>query len=170
MKLIISRESLLKPLQLAASIAERRPSLPILANVLLKVTAKQLTIIGSDSEIELTGIINLTEPAEEGAITVPARKLLDICRSLPDQGNIELEVLQSNQSQRATPLAGAAAMQQLQIRCARSKFLLATLPAEEFPITPDVVPTGQFSIEQKTLSELLKQTYFLWRNKMFVII
>ena len=160
MKLSISRESLLKPLQLAASIAERRPSLPVLANVLLKVTSEQLVIVGSDSELELTGKIKLVEPAVEGTITVPARKLLDICRSLPEHANIELEVINSNQQQKATPLASSKQMQQLQVRSGRSKFLLATLPAEEFPITPEAASSGQFSIEQKTLSDLLKLTHF----------
>lgn len=160
MKLIVARELLLKPLQLAASIAERRPSLPVLANVLLRVRGERLIISGSDSEIELTGMINLIEPASEGAITVPARKFLDICRSLPENANIEIEILKPIESGRTTPLAASNTMQQLQIRCGRSKFLLATLPAAEFPITPEVSPTGQFSIEQKILADLLKQTYF----------
>ena len=160
MKLIIAREALLKPLQLAASIAERRPSLPILANVLLTVKADQLIITGSDSELELTGIIQLTEPAEAGAITVPARKFLDICRNLPDNANIEIEVLQPAISQRSAPLATSSTLQQIQIRCGRSKFLLATLPAAEFPLTPEVVPNGQFALSQKMLGELLRQSSF----------
>lgn len=155
MKLIIQRETLLKPLQLVASIADRRPSLPVLANVLLRVASDSLTIVGSDGEIELMGKIPLEEDASPGEITVPARKLLDICRSLPDHASVELALVDVAQAR-----MGHGATQQLQIKCGRSKFLLATLPAQEFPITPEVEPTGQLSINQSLLSELLKQTYF----------
>lgn len=160
MKLSIQREVLLKPLQLAASIAERRPSLPILANVMLHASPDSLTIIGSDSEIELVGKIPLEERAHSGSITVPARKFLDICKSLPDYSVLELELVQPTTAHKTAPMEETALMQQLQIRCGRSKFLLATLPAEDFPITQESTPTGQLSIPQGLLSDLLKQTYF----------
>jgi DNA polymerase-3 subunit beta len=148
---------------LAASIAQQKQSLPILANVLLQVTPECLTIIGSDGEIELTGIIKLAEPIPEsdgGAITVAARKLLDICRSFSDKSMIELEVVSAGVSNRTTPLTTSNTMQQLKICSGRSKFLLATLPAQEFPITPEMPISGRFSIEQRILGELLKQTSF----------
>jgi DNA polymerase-3 subunit beta len=153
MKLSIQRETLLKPLQFAASIADRRPTLPVLGNVLLEVTEDQLMIVGSDGEIELKGVLALVEPAEVGAITVPARKFLDICRSLPDNSMVEIELMQPQQESRKSGL-------QLQIRSGRSKFLLATLPAVEFPITPEVTATGEVEIQQNILGDLIKQTHF----------
>lgn len=153
MKLTIQRETLLKPLQFAASIADRRPALPVLGNVLLEVNGNQLNIIGSDGEIELRGIITLKEEAESGAITVPARKFLDICRSLPDNGSVELQLV-------AAQVESRKSNAQLQIRCGRSRFLLATLPANEFPITPEAPVTGEVEIMQRLLSELIQQTHF----------
>jgi len=92
MKLTIERETLLKPLQLIAGVVERRQTLSILGNVLLTLTENELTLTGTDSETELQGRVTLERPAEAGAITVPARKLMDICRTLPEQAEIALNL------------------------------------------------------------------------------
>src|SRR3989338_261243 len=83
MHFTIQREALLKPLQLVAGVVERRQTLPVLSNVLLVVEGQQLSLTGTDLEVELVGRVTLEEPAESGEITVPARKLMDICKSLP---------------------------------------------------------------------------------------
>src|SRR5690554_3304732 len=80
MHFTIQREALLKPLQLVAGVVERRQTLPILSNVLLVVQGQQLSLSGTDLEVELVGRVTLEEPAEPGEITVPARKLMDICK------------------------------------------------------------------------------------------
>ena len=85
MKFTISREALLKPLQLVAGVVERRQTLPVLSNILLVVEGNQLSMTGTDLEVEMVGRIELEQPAEPGSITVPAKKLMDICKSLPDQ-------------------------------------------------------------------------------------
>ncbi|MGB1237487.1 MAG: DNA polymerase III subunit beta, partial [Pseudomonadales bacterium] len=77
MKFVISREALIKPLQLVAGVVERRQTLPVLSNILLVAEGDQLSMTGTDLEVELVGRVTLDEPAEAGSITVPARKLMD---------------------------------------------------------------------------------------------
>ncbi|MDA9064815.1 DNA polymerase III subunit beta, partial [Pseudomonadales bacterium] len=89
MKLRVSREALLKPLQQVAGVVERRQTLPVLSNVLLQVEGNVLSLTGTDLEVEMVGRVPLIE-GESGEITVPARKLMDICRELPDKAEIEL--------------------------------------------------------------------------------
>src|SRR5690554_8198115 len=90
MKFAVSREVLLKPLQLVAGVVERRQTLPVLSNVLLVLDGNQLSMTGTDLEVEIVGRVALEEPGVGGEITVPARKFLDICRSLPEGSMIEL--------------------------------------------------------------------------------
>ena len=84
MKFSLSREALLKPLQLVVGVVERRQTLPILSNVLLSLEGSTLSITGTDLEVEIVGFTQVEGGGENGEITVPARKLLDICRSLPE--------------------------------------------------------------------------------------
>jgi DNA polymerase III subunit beta len=143
MKLTVIRENLLKPLQLISNVVERRQTTPILANVLLRVKANQLILIGTDLEVELQINLQVTSK-EEGDITIPARKLLDLCRTLPD--NAELEINSS--------------MDKVVIRSGRSRFTLATMPAMEFPET-EISPTkSQLNISQQDLKYLIEQTQF----------
>ncbi len=78
MRFVISREALIKPLQLVAGVVERRQTLPVLSNILLVAEDHQLSMTGTDLEVELVGRVTLEEPAEPGSVTVPARKLMDI--------------------------------------------------------------------------------------------
>ena len=112
----VSRESLLKPLQSVAGIIERRQTLPILSNVLLVRSATKLEFVASDIEIEISASIAV-EAGEERAITVGARKILDILRALPEGAEITA-VMQDKR---------------MQIRSAKSRFSLQTLAAEDFP-------------------------------------
>lgn len=143
MKLSISREDLLKPLQLVTGIVEKRQTLPILSNVLLKAD-RNLSIIATDLEVELIINIPLSQPAVAGEITVPAKKLVDICRSLPDNTLIDFICEQDK----------------LLIRAGRSRFSLATLPAAEYPSLDETIKTLEFNIEQKQLRFLIQRTYF----------
>ena len=92
MKFSISREALIKPLNLVAGVVERRQTLPILSNVLVVLEGKTLSLTGTDLEVELVGRVELDAAGVDGEITVPARKLVDICKSLPEGSNIEFSL------------------------------------------------------------------------------
>lgn len=145
MKLSIQREALLEPLQLVIGVVERRQTLPILANVLLKVDGPQLSITATDLEVELVARTNLDEPVKESAqITVSGRKLLDICRTLPEGATIDLQ----------------RDKERLIARSGRSRFILATLPVESFPRFEEGQPHLEFSIDQKDLTHLFQRSHF----------
>ncbi|EAR62571.1 DNA polymerase III subunit beta [Neptuniibacter caesariensis] len=144
MKFVISREALIKPLQLVAGVVERRQTLPVLSNILLVAEGDQLSMTGTDLEVELVGRVTLDEPAEAGSVTVPARKLMDICKSLPDSARIELT------------LTG----QKMVIKAGRSRFTLSTLPAAEFPNVEDSPETLELSMVQHQLRNLIDKTGF----------
>lgn len=90
MKVTIQRATLLRPLQMISGVVERRQTLPILANVLMTLTEDKLSLTATDLEVELIGTATLDQPATPGSITVSARKLLDICRALPDEASLQI--------------------------------------------------------------------------------
>ena len=145
MKFVIPREALLKPLHLAAGVVERRQTLPILANVLLALSGNRLSITGTDLEVELVGHVELeTAPDSQGEVTVPARKLVDICKSLPEGCQIEF----------------ALDEQRLVIRSGRSRFTLSTLPAADFPSVQDSPGSVELRMKQSDLKRLIERTSF----------
>jgi DNA polymerase-3 subunit beta len=144
MKFSVSRDALLKPLNLVAGVVERRQTLPVLSNVLLNLDGQRLSITGTDLEVELVGRINLDTAGEAGEITVPARKLADICKSLPEGAAVEFAVAEG----KAT------------VRSGRSRFTLATLPAREFPNIEDSIGTHQLTLKQGQLRRLIERTAF----------
>lgn len=144
MRFVISREALIKPLQLVAGVVERRQTLPVLSNILLVAEGDQLSMTGTDLEVELVGHVTLDEPAEAGSITVPARKLMDICKSLPEQAHIELKLEDAK----------------VIIKAGRSRFTLTTLPATEFPNVEDSEQSFELTLSQGQLRHLIDQTGF----------
>ncbi|MFT6154114.1 MAG: DNA polymerase-3 subunit beta [Bermanella sp.] len=144
MKFTITREALLKPLQLVAGVVERRQTLPVLSNVLLEVQGDKLSLTGTDLEVEMVGRTQLLAPGEDGEITVPAKKLMDICKSLPDQSTIEI----SQEDHKVKLSAG------------RSKFVLSSLPANEFPSVDDIDATATLNVPQKQLRRVIDRTAF----------
>ncbi|MEM1112851.1 MAG: DNA polymerase III subunit beta [Pseudomonadota bacterium] len=144
MKFVIPRDALLKPLNLVAGVVERRQTLPILANVLLVLDGEHLSLTGTDLEVELVGRVRVPGGGESGELTVPARKLVDICRSLPEGSDIEF----------------AAQDGKVTVKSGRSRFTLSTLPAREFPNVEDSLGTHQFSIKQGQLKRLIERTGF----------
>jgi len=140
----LPRDTLLKPLQLVGGVVEKRQTLPVLSNVLLEIEGKQLSLTGTDLEVEILGRVELTEPSTEGAITVPARKLLDIVKSLPDDSLISLV----QNEDRVVVTSG------------RSRFTLSTLPASDFPNVEEDENTLTFNMPQKTLKKLVDATSF----------
>ncbi|GAB3395616.1 DNA polymerase III subunit beta [Azotobacter armeniacus] len=144
MHFTIQREALLKPLQLVAGVVERRQTLPVLSNVLLVVEGPQLSLTGTDLEVELVGRVPLEESAEPGEITVPARKLMDICKSLPNDTLIDIRLDE----------------QKLLIKAGRSRFTLSTLPASDFPTAEEGLGSLTFSLMQSKLRRLIERTSF----------
>jgi DNA polymerase III subunit beta len=144
MHFTIQREALLKPLQLVAGVVERRQTLPVLSNVLLVVEGQQLSLTGTDLEVELVGRVTLEEPAESGEITVPARKLMDICKSLPNDALIDIRIDE----------------QKLLVKAGRSRFSLSTLPANDFPTVEEGPGSLTFDLVQSKLRRLIERTSF----------
>ena len=144
MKFTISRDALLKPLNLVAGVVERRQTLPILANVLMVLEGDRLSLTGTDLEVELVGRVQLAGAGDSGEVTVPARKLVDICKSLPDGSDIQFAVQDSK----------------VTVKSGRSRFTLSTLPSREFPNVEDSLGTHQFKIKQGQLKRLIDRTAF----------
>jgi len=118
--------------------------LPVLSNVLLVVQGQQLSLTGTDLEVELVGRVQLEEPAEPGEITVPARKLMDICKSLPNDVLIDIKVDE----------------QKLLVKAGRSRFTLSTLPANDFPTVEEGPGSLTCNLEQSKLRRLIERTSF----------
>jgi DNA polymerase-3 subunit beta len=144
MKLSTSRESLLKPLQAVIGVVERRQTMPVLANVLLVADKNSLAITATDLEVELVASSAIDSVDVAGEITVPGRKLLDICRALPEGAIVKLS------------LTG----DRLTIQSGRSKFILSTLPAADFPVVDEFDPDRTLTIAQTDLAKLLDKTHF----------
>lgn len=146
MKLLqIERDALLKPLQAVTGIVEKRHTLPILSNVLLERKQDQLHLIATDLEIQVSTRCEAGKGTGDQNLTVSARKLQDILRSLPDGTDITLDA-QNNR---------------LQVKAGKSRFNLQTLPAADFPLLGDAgAPLTKVRLAQKELRELLLLVQF----------
>ena len=144
MKFTVQRETMLKPLQVVSGVVERRQTLPILSNILLNIDEnKTLSMIATDLEVELIAKMKLDD-AEPGITTLPARKIMDICRALPDEVQVEVAV------------SGEKAI----LRSGKSRFTLSTLPANEFPEIKSINNPIKFSISQRILKDIIGKTQF----------
>ena len=143
MKTTIKREDILAPLQKVIGAVERRQTLPILGNVLLKSTGGDLSLTATDLEIEMVANIN-SSGGDDFQTTIPARKLLDICKALPDSSEINFTVDESRVS----------------LTSARSRFTLASLPAKDFPGLDEISSLQSFTIPQNQLKSLFDKTSF----------
>lgn len=144
MQFTISRDAIIKPLQLAAGVVERRHTLPVLANVLLTLKDDILEITGTDLEVELIGRVPVNSGSKPGEITVPGRKLMDICKSLSDDAVLEFALEDGK----------------FIVKAGRSRFTLATLPASDFPVTVDEPGTYEMSISGEELKHLIDSCAF----------
>jgi DNA polymerase-3 subunit beta len=145
MKFSTDRESLLRALQLVTGVVERRQTLPVLSNLLFVAKDGALAITGTDLEVELIAqISDGIEITQDGEATIPARKLADIWRSLPDDASVKVEA------------SGDKAI----VRSGRSRFTLATLPAADFPRVENSPGDLEFSLPQKALRKLIDQVSF----------
>src|SRR5687767_10782602 len=146
MKLLqIERDALLKPLQAVTGIVEKRHTLPILSNVLLERTQDGLQLVATDLEIQISTRCEVGKGTGEQNLTVSARKLQDILRSLPDGTDVALDA-QNNR---------------LQVKAGKSRFNLQTLPAADFPLLGDPgAPLAKVTLAQKDLKSLLLLVQF----------
>lgn len=143
MKFSAARETILKPLQTVVGVVERRQTMPILSNVLLSVQATKLGITATDLEVEIVAEAELNGGAS-GEITVPGRKLHDICRALPDGANVEVS------------LSG----DRLTVKAGRSRFTLSTLRAADFPVVDDIGAKQTLRVSRSDLRRLVEKTHF----------
>ncbi|MBV1905484.1 MAG: DNA polymerase III subunit beta [Pseudomonadales bacterium] len=145
MQFTTTREALLKPLQLVTGVVERRQTLPILSNLLVEVSDSGISLTGTDLEVELVAHVNEgIDVGSSGKATIPARKLFDIWRSLPDGAEVNIKC----EGDRAI------------VRSGRSRFSLATLPAGEFPGVDATAGDVELSITAADLRRLIEQTSF----------
>ena len=139
------RDSLLAPLQSVSGIVEKRHTLPILSNVLLERKGDTLTFLATDIEIQITTSVQVGSDDGGSAITVGARKLQDILRSLPESAEVTL-LLEDKR---------------LLVKAGKSRFSLQTLPSEDFPrMAISDSETKKISVTQKQFRYLLTQTQF----------
>ena len=148
MQFSIQREALLKPLQQVVGVVERRQTLPVLANLLVKVAEGKVSLTGTDLEVEMVATAN-AEKLTDGEITIPARKLFDIVRALPDGAKIEIKL----NGDRVSLNAG------------RSRFTLTTLPASEFPTVDEIELVEKVSLPEEVLRDLMERTSFAMANQ-----
>lgn len=139
----VKREDILQNLQSTVSVIEKRQTMPILSNVLIRAGQGQLTMTGTDLEIQLV-TRSPADVQQEGETTVPARKFFDICRNLPEQALLTIECNDGS----------------LQIRSGRTRFRLATLDCDNYPKFSTDPYTVDLEIQSAQLLGLLRATSF----------
>lgn len=143
MKFKTSRENLLMPLQQVVGVIEKRQTLPILSNVLIRLEDNRLEFTGTDLEVQLV-THSVTDAGENGSVTVPARKFLDICRLLPEGSAVNVECRQDK----------------ISIHSGRSRFSLSTLPAENYPAFDISTPEAALTLSSRLLKKSMEKTLF----------
>ncbi len=143
MKTTIKREDLLAPLQQVIGAVERRQTLPILGNVLLKSTGGDVRLTATDLEIEMVASL-VADNAEDFETTIPARKLLDISKALPDGASINMAIADNRVS----------------LTSGRSRFTLSSLPASDFPGLDEIDAQHSFGVPRKQFKNLFEKTGF----------
>lgn len=149
MQISISREHFLKPLMQVSGAIERKHTLPILSNVLLEIKSGVLSMTGTDLEIELVASVHLDAPADDTKLTLPAKKLLDICKSLPDGSDLTFSMQEH----------------QVLLTSGKSRFSLTTLAAEDYPNLEHWDGEVEFKATRLELRRLLESTHFSMANQ-----
>ncbi len=149
MKFSLNRELLLKPLLLVSGAVERKSTLPILSNILFEVSGNSLTLTATDLELEMVAYAEIQNQGDDGKITIPARKLLDICKSLPDSSLISFEVIDET----------------IKLSSGRSRYSLSTLPAADFPNIEEWKGDVEFQLLKSEFLRLIESTHFSMANQ-----
>lgn len=143
MKLNINKSDLLEPLSKVFGVIERRQTLPILSNVYFSIENGKLTLAGTDLEVQVAVQTTVNSP-ESFKTTIPARKLLDICRSLPDDSDISLNFVKGD----------------VVIKAGKGRFKLKTLSADEYPLFDEKNYTNEIQFDRDLLAKTLSKTVF----------
>lgn len=143
MEIQLKKEVLLTPLSIVAGVVERRQTLPILSYLLLHVEDGKIQLVGTDLEVEMMADVEGRTDGL-GDVTLPARKLLDICRALPEESLVKI----------------AKEETKVTVKSGRSRFALVTLPADDFPKIEATAFKQAFTIEAQKLKKLLDATAF----------
>ena len=143
MRIDTNKDIILEPLQLIGGVVERRQTLPILANVLVNANNEEIVFTATDLEVEIK-TRSVVSCDGEMDFTLPARKLIDICRALPDGAAIQINL----DGERAT------------IRSGKSRFSLGTLPAQDYPVIEPSASSHRISVSEKLLKRLIEKTHF----------
>ena len=143
MRFSLQREALLKPLAQVVNVVERRQTLPVLANLLVQVKDGQLSLTGTDLEVEMVARAAVDD-AQDGETTIPARKLFDIVRALPDGSKVAI----------------SQAGEKITVQAGRSRFSLSSLSANDFPSIDEVEATERVGVPEAALKELIERTAF----------
>lgn len=144
MKFSINREELITPLNQIAGIVEKSQTMPILSNVFIQVDQQSMKLTSTDNELQLEVMLELLNIQSPGKRCCDARKLLDICKSLPQDSTLHFELEND----------------QILIQSGKSRFQLASLPAEDFPAFEENQSLYEFEVMSDKLSELIKTTQF----------
>ncbi|NVM80006.1 DNA polymerase-3 subunit beta [Duganella sp. SG902] len=140
-----TRDTLLRPLQIVSGIVERRHTMPILANILIRKEGESVSFLSTDTEVQITTNADIGSGPEVTGTTVAARKLLDILRALPESGDVSITL----QNKR------------LAVQSGKSRFALQTLAAEEFPTVQQADSySASVTLPQKTLKHLFNMVHF----------
>ena len=143
MHFTIDRNSLLKPLGHIYSVVERRNTIPILSNVLIETNSSKISLTATDMDmdiVEVTGCI----VSKQGKATLSAHTLYDIVRKVPDGGEIKIELLDLN----------------VEVSAGKSKFILPTLPVDDYPVMTEIEKGNEFSLQSVDLLNLIDNTKF----------
>jgi DNA polymerase III subunit beta len=143
-QLTTSKKELLTPLLIVAGAVDKKQSMLILANILLKLSKNMLSLTATDLEIEITAHIPCSSSEEDGSITVPAKKIIDIVKSLEDDAKLVLEYQDGV----------------MFIKSGRSKFKVSTLPADNYPSSEYDCSEVEFNVNTASLIRLLQATSF----------
>ncbi|MCU7925697.1 MAG: DNA polymerase III subunit beta [Candidatus Thiodiazotropha sp. (ex Dulcina madagascariensis)] len=143
MKINTDREKLLESLQKIAGVVERRQTLPILANILVNAANGHIQLTATDLEVELK-TESSAECDGEADFTLPARKLLDICKALPESASVTLDVSDDK----------------VKLRSGRSRFTLSLLPARDYPVIEPTPSNDILTIKESVLHRLIEKTQF----------
>jgi len=138
-----SRDNFLRPLQIVSGIVERRHTLPILANILIRKEGDQVSFLSTDTEVQITTTAGIGAGDGNAATTVAARKLVDILRALPE-GDVALTLNDKR----------------LTVQSGKSRFALQTLAADDFPTVAQGQYDASVTMPQKTLRYLFNMVHF----------
>lgn len=144
MKIILERAALLKSLSHVQSVVERKNTIPILSNVMIRAGGDEVSFVATDMELEVNETMKAAV-AKAGAITAPAHTLYEIVRKLPEGAQVEINAVSAGQ---------------IVLSSGRSQFKLGCLPVEDFPKMPDGDHKHKFTLSSEDLRGLIDRTRF----------